>query len=408
MIASARALAVRLLGTHTNGTCGTARRGGLETSKWSQPVEVIRPGGMCVCPTGLPVKAHAPVGLLQVSSTRLSPVPPCKREAPVVINQTYPATRNASRQVKTRIGANALRSVVSATALCSTALSGASAQPQARREIVDRVASDINITPDHACTLPQSQIAERLVTTVNANGLMEDVARTVFNEDSTAKPSENGFEAMNRRIQEDTDRRYAESTAISRARETGGQTLVGVPAPAPRPKYRAELYDIKATARIANGLNCSATARVGSLRFAVTYNITLDPSQTDGWTGALNTPTFTVAAALSDTPDIRIHFGDNDLTLAQARLQSERDRASNQAAVDAGKREADAQAAYRSSPAGRIAALRQRQAAARKQQACEANGGTWGFKMGSTIVQVDALTSNDLQLLNEACYFLGR
>jgi hypothetical protein len=140
----------------------------------------------------------------------------------------------------------------------------------------------------------------------------------------------------------------------------------------------------------------------------VTYNIALDPSQSDGWTGALNTPTFTVAAALSDASEIRIHYGNNDLTLAQARLQGERDRARDRAAEDTRRRQDQAQSAYRNSPAGRLAALRQRQALAAKQRACEANGGTWGIKAGDTVYEVDALASQDWQMLGEACYFLGR
>jgi len=311
--------------------------------------------------------------------------------------------RPAAKWLIDRFATNALASGVA----LSMTLASAVAQPGTGQRTYDQVATDIRITPDHACTIPQTAIEEWLPTVVNTSGLMDDISRTVFREEPGVTPKETGMEAMTRRIQEDTERRYADAKAIYRARETGGETPIGSQPAAPKPNYRTALYDIKAVSRIPSGVNCSATAWVGALRFTVAYNVTADSSQADGWVSTPRTPTFTVETALASNPEILVHYGDSDLTLAQARLQSARDQARDQAADDARRREAAAQTAYRNSTAGRLAALRQRQALATKQRACEANGGTWGVKAGNTIYEVNALASEDWQMVSEACYFLG-
>jgi hypothetical protein len=293
------------------------------------------------------------------------------------------------------------------TLTLSSTAAEAAPQTRERQELLSRIISDINITPDHACSLPQTAIENWLAANINAQGLMDNVARTVFRANPNVTPAVSGYEALMEKTRAETARGYAESQAIYHAREAGGQTPVGEPSLPEAPKYRTELQDIKAVRRIDNGLDCSARANVGSLRLPITYNVFLDANDKDGWSSKLETPPLNEAAALSDSPAILIHYNGRDLTLMQARQQSQIDVADRNTTDERVKQQNAARAAYERSPGGRTVAAQQRQAMVGKQKACEAHGGTSGVPFGSTIVQVDPQTANGLAAMTQACYFLG-
>lgn len=150
------------------------------------------------------------------------------------------------------------------------------------------------------------------------------------------------------------------------------------------------MSSIKATDRIDNGLKCSASVGVSSSLTGTsasfwspfTYTLVLDANDADGWNASFVTfpERFSEEYALAHPDMIKIHFGDKDLSLAEARQASAAVRARDAEY----ERQLAARAAYEKSPAGRAeAAAKQREEEvdnARRARACEAHGGTWGYR----------------------------
>lgn len=200
-----------------------------------------------------------------------------------------------------------------------------------QQEMLDRIAGYINSTPDTACNMPQSDIEKYLTEQANEHGLMDNIARTVFQRELRPSP-ENGYEALRRKVAEETRQRYAQSQAAYQSQETGQPAPVGDQPTADPPPYWAQLSDIKATSRIENGLLCSANVKIDFLRFAVTYDFTLDDTQSDGWSAHLQSPQFTEESALAEASGLRVRYDGYDRSLADARQQSRADRDSLAAA----------------------------------------------------------------------------
>ncbi|RXZ64237.1 hypothetical protein [Pelagerythrobacter rhizovicinus] len=272
-----------------------------------------------------------------------------------------------------------------------------------RERLLGKIAFYIRSNPEAACALPKSEIEQYLSAEANRYGLLDNIGQTVFNEGNAPLT---GYAAQLEQIRRETARLSARNRAIY----SGQEAPVNDTWQEPAKRFPAQLHNVEAASRIENGLKCIASGRVERLRFPISYIVYLDPSSADGWTAQfVGLPTFTEEAALGEQSTLRVSYGDTFFTLSEARLQAIADRASARVReAELEQRRAEREA-YRNSAAGRAEALRQRQAMADKQKACEANGGTWGVRFDdSAIMGVDAQDVDGFLWMMQGCYFLGR
>ena len=397
-------LAITNASPHTVGTCGQSRGGGLVTSDSRR--RSISFGRVAVTYVQGSPKGGGALGLLEVTSTRLTPVPPYFEG---VLGQMAGRNPNTANRILRSFKAGMTAVSLSLAALMAVSATTAQAQlnPTEQRERAERVArvsQSIKVTPDSACELPKSDIRNYLSDEVNRYGLIDNINRTVMGIDPE-KPL-TGMAALMESTRRETERKYARSQAIAR----GEEAVVGKQPQASARSYNAQLFDITATSRIDNGLTCEANVRADSLRFPITYDVWAAPSDADGWSARLrDVPSFTEEGALTASSTLRVAYNGAAPSLAEARDQGRLDRTRS-----AQKREDDeerrlAGEAYANSPAGRADAARFRQEMIAKQKSCEANGGTWGVPSdSSTIMRVNAANVTGYLASLQACYFLGR
>ena len=397
-------LAITNTSPHTFVTCGQSRGGGLVTSDSRRRSTCF--GRVAVTYVQGPPKGGGALGLLEVTSTRLTPVPPqIEGVSALVTDQTSIRSRNAGRLVSGWISAAGLSVAGLMAVLPSVAQAQLSATEQ--REQVERaakVSQSIRVTPEAACGLPEPDIRVHLASEVNRYGLIDNVNQTVFGIDTEAPKT--GYAALMEAARRENERSYARSQAIAR-----GETAPVGEQPQPRSEsYNPDLQKVTPLSRIEDGLICGADVRVDSLRFPITYTIVADASVADGWLARFQTvPTFSEADALSGSSTLRIAYGSATLPLADARAQGRLDRASSAQKREDDRQKQLAREAYANSPAGRAEAARFRQEMIAKQKSCEANGGTWGVPSdSSTIMRVNAADVTGYLASLQACYFLGR
>lgn len=272
-----------------------------------------------------------------------------------------------------------------------------------RKLLLARIASYIRSNPEAACELPKREIEQYLSKQANRHGLIDSVARSVFDEGNAPLT---GYAA----VLEETRRKTARQWARNRAIYNGEEAPVNDTWQEPAKTYPAELNDVEAESRIENGLKCIANGRVDRLHFPISYIVFLDTTNSDGWTAQfVGLPLFTEEAALTEQSTLRVKYGGVFLTLSEAQAEATSDRADAKARkVELAMRRAEREA-YRNSTAGRAEALRWRLTMAEKQNACERSGGTWGVPFDkSTIVRIDAMEVSGWIATLQGCYFLGR
>lgn len=236
------------------------------------------------------------------------------------------------------------KSLVIGALILPTTAYGQSRGP-ASQEQLSKVNFYIQRLPEEACKLPQSDIEKWIRGNLNGSGLITNVGKTVFFEPDVP-PKLTGLDALMERTRQETERREAEAAAFY----SGRQVPVGQPAAPATPRYRIEMHEMKATDRIASGLNCSANVIAASLRFSVAYTVTLDATDADGWKARLDAPPFTEEFALEHPDRIKVSFEYREMSLADARAAG----AAAHAASLVRQRQADAAtprhtaAAYRS------------------------------------------------------------
>lgn len=192
----------------------------------------------------------------------------------------------------------------------------------AHRQVVARVQRLIVSLPDEACKLPQSDIQKFIAAGADKSELMTTVATTVFFQDPNQPRKVSGYDAYLERFDAETRRISAANAAMY----AGKPAPVG-DVPAPEPQVRVDISAMRATERIDNGLLCSAKIAAGSLRFPVTYNVTLDPGQSDGWGARLGELQFTEAFALDHPDRMKIAYDRQELSLVEARAAGKASRA---------------------------------------------------------------------------------
>lgn len=410
-------LAIAQSQQHSFLTCGQSRGGGLVTSDGERRSNVF--GRVAVAYVQGSPKGGGALGSLGVTSTRLAPAPSNEKEVPMPITGSMAAsTIDQFKSCQSRATSRAYHSMtikgfsVALATLAMASPSLASAQTRANEDILRRIDTSITVAPDAACKIPQTDIERWLIEHSNDYGLMDNIATTVFGTNLTNAPAKSGYQALLEQTREETTRRSARTKATFEALRTGQAAPVGQGPVAAPPNYSAYLTDVQAISRIEGGLNCEANVRVDQLRFPMTYTLTLDPNQSDGWASQPQLPVLSEAEALAEQSLIRIFYDGSELTLAQARQQSQLNAAERNALAEKARQRRLSEEAYRNSPAGKASAAAKTMALSaeykRRGLACQNSGGTWGFRWDNrTIAEVTpGVVPSELIRFSLACYHL--
>lgn len=387
----AQPLDLSALPPHSTVTCGKFRRGGVGTSHCTRRSNFF--GRVAVAYVQGSPKGGGALCVRRVPNTRLAPVPPSQlgglmRAKAKLIFCTLVfgvvSTTPAHAQSLGDLLGNMIQSSVQSS-------QRSAAKQQEHQELLRQINALIDRAPNDACALPHTDIERWAAESVAKGDLLGTVRTSVFSEPASGPAKLTGLDAMNEKIRQDTARRFAEAQAVY----AGGQVPVGDQANVKVPDYSVGMKVVQATERIENGLKCSGKVQVSSsivgthagFWFPITYSVTLAPSEMDGWLAEIMTgpESFSEQYALGHPDMIRIRFNGADVSLAEARVASSEMRARAAAERANQERQEAAQAAYANSQAGRAAKAAAEHRAeldnARKQQACEAHGGTWGYRI---------------------------